>query len=292
MKRILLLLTIPFGLVPICGQVGLGTTTVQSSAMLEMNVDNLPSNQKKGFLGPRLELQSNTDVTTVPTPAVGLIVFNTTTNGTYPNNVIANKYYFWNGTKWSEMAITSIVEAAVVPRIYYGSTSNIQSFDYVQMNNAVKQLVTFPNMSVFNQGDIVTYDATNSTFTASVSGLYEISSFINYNPNNNKTLTGQYGRSFLNYIIEVQRTGTATWEQLVGTRTAWGDKAATYFKTVNIPPVPVTLQKNDKVRFLVVNPFTDGSGNYHATAGDAQIGTTTNLPVSKSVKFHLLDYNL
>ena len=51
--------------------VGIGTTTPDASAILDIKSTN------KGLLVPQVSLTSSTDVTTVPTPATGLLVYNT-----------------------------------------------------------------------------------------------------------------------------------------------------------------------------------------------------------------------
>lgn len=66
-----------------------------SSAMLEVR------SAGKGFLLSRVSLASATDVTTVPAPATGLLVFNI-------NQSMANGggtgFYYYNGTKWVKLA--------------------------------------------------------------------------------------------------------------------------------------------------------------------------------------------
>lgn len=59
------------------------------SAILELRSNS------KGLLIPRIALQSTNDVTTVPTPAEGLLIYNTAT----VNNVTPG-FYYWNGTEW------------------------------------------------------------------------------------------------------------------------------------------------------------------------------------------------
>lgn len=51
-------------------QTGIGTTTPNASAKLEVYATN------KGFLPPRLTLTSATDATTIVSPAEGLLVYN------------------------------------------------------------------------------------------------------------------------------------------------------------------------------------------------------------------------
>jgi len=77
-------------------QTGIGTTTPNASAKLDVN------SSTQGFLPPRVALTaSNAFSPLVGTSAnaTGLIVYNTATAGTAPNNVVPG-YYFWNGTAW------------------------------------------------------------------------------------------------------------------------------------------------------------------------------------------------
>ncbi|MDR6369180.1 hypothetical protein J2795_000583 [Chryseobacterium bernardetii] len=55
------------------GNVGVGTNTPDSSALLDLNTSN------KGLLLPRVSLSSTSDTTTVPSPATGLLVYNNNT---------------------------------------------------------------------------------------------------------------------------------------------------------------------------------------------------------------------
>ncbi len=80
----------------IAAQVGIGTTTPSSSAQLEVK------SSSKGFLPPRIALTSLTDNSTVTSPATGLMIYNTASAGTFPNNV-APGYYYWNGSSWQRL---------------------------------------------------------------------------------------------------------------------------------------------------------------------------------------------
>lgn len=74
-------------------QTGIGTTTPSASAKLEV------ASSTQGFLPPRLALTATNAASPVSSPATGLIVYNTATIGTAPNNVVPG-YYFWNGSAW------------------------------------------------------------------------------------------------------------------------------------------------------------------------------------------------
>ncbi|MDR3705680.1 MAG: hypothetical protein P4L28_07240 [Paludibacteraceae bacterium] len=74
-------------------QQGFGTSSPDKSSILDMVASD------KGVLYPRVALTGLTDVTTIPSAATYLTVFNTATAGTAPNDVTPG-YYYWNGTKW------------------------------------------------------------------------------------------------------------------------------------------------------------------------------------------------
>lgn len=71
-------------------------SSANASAMLDIKHAN------KGLLIPRVSLVSETDVTTIPSPLLSLLVFNN--NASLPDG---QGFYFWNGTKWSKLATVS-----------------------------------------------------------------------------------------------------------------------------------------------------------------------------------------
>ncbi len=74
-------------------QVGIGTTNPHPSAILELNASD------KALLLTRVALTGTDDVTTIPTPTAGMIVFNTV-DTVGANAVKANNLYRFNGTSW------------------------------------------------------------------------------------------------------------------------------------------------------------------------------------------------
>lgn len=71
-------------------QVGIGTTTPDDSAALDIDLTDA------GFLMPRVSLASTTDITTVSgTEATGLLVYNTAN----VSDVIPG-FYYWDGSQW------------------------------------------------------------------------------------------------------------------------------------------------------------------------------------------------
>ena len=117
------------------GKVGINTANPDPSSILDINSqDRKNTNAKHGLLIPRVQLQSSIDQSTITSPAKGLLVYNLGDAGTYPNNVVANNYYFWDGSKWLSMPLKSFVEEAVKPRIFYIEGTGTQTFTQTEMN--------------------------------------------------------------------------------------------------------------------------------------------------------------
>ena len=86
-------------------QTGIGTTTPNASAKLDV------SSSTQGFLPPRVALTGTNDNTTIKnsagtsiTPATGLLVYNTATAGSAPSNVTPG-FYYWNVTSWIRLIV-------------------------------------------------------------------------------------------------------------------------------------------------------------------------------------------
>ncbi len=84
--KILLLLGFSFAK----AQVGIGIASPNASAMLDISSGN------KGLLIPRVALNSLTDNTTVPSPATGLLIWNSGSG-----SLTAQGFYFWNNSQWN-----------------------------------------------------------------------------------------------------------------------------------------------------------------------------------------------
>ena len=94
MKKLILLVLTAFSTIFSYAQnVGIGTTTPDSSAQLEVHSTN------KGFLPPRVALDSMDIASPIIKPAPGLLVYNTADTG----NVIPG-YYYWNDSSWYPLA--------------------------------------------------------------------------------------------------------------------------------------------------------------------------------------------
>jgi hypothetical protein len=193
MRHILLLLMVSWTAI---GQTGIGTTTPDASAKLDVYSTN------KGFLPPRVTLTSGTDTTTIPSPATGLLVYNT------GNNVgLVAGYYYWNGSSWATIATAS--GYSVGSSYMRGSRSAAQTTNltttsrvaFTQVDNTSGQEIALntstgqitlaagrtyrlmaqvPNMSGGTRPAFAWYNETTSSWIGSQSSVYSTSDPASY----------------------------------------------------------------------------------------------------------------
>jgi hypothetical protein len=87
-------------------KVGDNPTIISASTVLEVESTN------KGVLLPRIGLTSATDATTISSPATSLLIYNTATAGTSPNDV-APGFYYWSGTRWNKLSVGSETDPVI-----------------------------------------------------------------------------------------------------------------------------------------------------------------------------------
>ncbi len=73
--------------------ISIGGGSPHASAVLDIKAPG------KGLLPPRVSLTGSADISTIPSPATGLVVYNTATAGTALNHVTPGYYYF-TGVHW------------------------------------------------------------------------------------------------------------------------------------------------------------------------------------------------
>ena len=259
-KQVLIIAILILG--QIHAQTGIGTTTPHASAKLEVNATN------KGFLPPRVTLTSKTDATTIPSPAEGLLVYNTGNN----SGLVAG-YYYWNGANWATIA-TAIaagyaVAASEMQKIYDGV------------------------------GNATTINSTGVTFTVPTSGTY-LFDFSCSGTNTNGTLTMNFyvrdGATILksdmqtsysnnvhaeyNGKIEVNLVIGKTYNVLVNTSSGSiysNDYCRVYMKQMsgNLPVNQHMAEQNFQLNNNYLSNDGDNEGIRIDNSGKVGIGTTT-----------------
>jgi hypothetical protein len=138
--------------------------TTSASSGVNVSLGGLPiegasialQSANKGFLPNRVELMSSIDITTIPSPQEGMIVYNTKAAGTYPNNVLPG-YYQFNGTKWIRLKTSG----------YLGvSETRLLKVDVTTVATTV-DVLTAP---ILDFGDIEIFEDGAYAFSFNVSG--------------------------------------------------------------------------------------------------------------------------
>lgn len=263
MKKQLVYLLVWIAL-PLVAQTGIGTTTPHASAKLDVSATD------KGFLPPRVTLLSVTDATTIPNPAVGLLVYNLGSVG------LQAGYYYWNGANWATIATAS---------------SPDQTVDYVSVTLSSNQTVETGSVVLFNSniGGNIPYNTSTGMFSLIAGKTYRLTGVIAIASTNTTPKE----------VNVVWRTAAG---DLIGgrgealssnfTTTAFGSGIAdviytptvntTISLTVNYGSGTVILWQNFTYANIqqigssaTVNPWTLSGTNTYTTTGNVGIGTTT-----------------
>lgn len=260
-------------------QVGLGTSTPNSSSVLDIDVSTLTP--KKGFLLPRLQLLNNIDITTVQNPAVGLLVYNLLDSGTGTNQVFANMYYFWNGTRWTSLSDIEEVKRELLPQVFFiaETVNNITTPQYTNTGtdndiNTAPVTLNFSQESIMlNTGNNIDLNANKQFFKVNNAGLYEVSGFINYNP-----FIGTDKATNLEFKLDISTDGENTWQTKAITYGVWGYGTAGNNRSNNIAPTVINFPTNSLIRFTAFKT----SGENHSNT--AAINAPTGLTYGKVIK--------
>jgi hypothetical protein len=143
-------------------QTGIGTTTPNASAKLDITSTN------KGFLPPRVALTAanvfapvtGLSGTTELATAAGLLIYNTATSGTTPNNVVPG-YYYWNGTAWIQISGGLVIESKSASFSLAASDNNKLFF----INSASTVTVSVPTLPIGFSCQLIQTGAGTITFS-------------------------------------------------------------------------------------------------------------------------------
>lgn len=159
MKQFLLLIGLLFS-VQVFAQTGIGTTTPNASAKLEVAATD------KGFLPPRVALTATnafSPIVGTAANATGLLVYNTATTTNTPNNVVPG-YYYWNGTTWVQIAGGLVIDASKNASFSLGAADNNKLFF---ISSASTVTVTVPTLPIGFSCQLIQTGAGTITFLGS-----------------------------------------------------------------------------------------------------------------------------
>jgi hypothetical protein len=202
MKKITLTLFLFIGVITArlsAQNVGINATgsAPDASAMLDVSASD------KGILIPRVSLTATNNTSPLPaspSPATGLLVYNTATAGTSPNNVIPG-FYYWNGSAWVQVLNSSSGvkwNSIIAPD---GNLTLSHSTYTTNMNTAVTSGSFWTNSaSAITTGKILDLNTTGNTWTGNGTnnGLVNISSSSAAGTGSNSSILFNLSRSGAN----------------------------------------------------------------------------------------------
>lgn len=262
MKKLLLPITLLLSLT-MYSQVGIGTPSPDPSAMLDV------VSSDKGLLIPRVALTSATDQITVPSPAVGLLVYNTGAAA-----LTFKGFVFWNGTEWRSINNTTTINPSISGLTCSGASAFPQTFTsgvpysgtltvpYSNGNGG-----SYPGGSSSTQNGLTfslnpgTLNSGNGTITYSVTGIPDFSSpstaaiplsFLGYNCS---AVIGNNSSSFAVGEIKSARIIVPATPFITngGTRNMMNGKAVNNTTTTNRNAAYELATAIDQSKFIFIN---------------------------------------
>lgn len=169
MRKLLLAAMVVMSMNMYTQNVGINTTGATPNASAILDVDGAPTNDK-GVLLPRVSLVASNNPLPIANPATSLVVYNTATAGSLPNNVVPG-FYYWDGTKWQNIGSVGA----------YGMAYKISTYIIGTLNTWYPLTLDGGNTNLVN----VAHSTSNNPerLTVSLAGTYEVS----------------YGVTFLNF---------------------------------------------------------------------------------------------
>jgi hypothetical protein len=120
MRRVLIICFLAFAAKTFSQNVGINGTaaTPDPSAMLDVSATN------KGLLVPRVALTAANVAGPITSPLTSLLIYNTATAGTTPNDVSPG-YYYWDGAKWQRFISSTFLNSQAFSAIgkFYSALS-------------------------------------------------------------------------------------------------------------------------------------------------------------------------
>ena len=196
-KSFFIFTLLAFGALKLNAQTGIGTTTPNASAKLDVYSTN------KGFLPPRVTLTSATDATTIASPAEGLLVYNLGSVG------LQAGYYYWNGANWATIAtatsagngVTSMDMVKLYGEAWSSATNKIGNANGYSFTVPVSGRYLFDFTSTGYGNAYFTFKVRQGNTVLAVDSQYSYNNSVHVEYNGKVELNLQAGNTYNVYVF-------------------------------------------------------------------------------------------
>ncbi len=256
-------------------QIGIGTSSPSASAKLEI------ASTSKGLLLPRVALTGTADVATITSPATALLVYNTATAGTSPNNVTPG-FYFYSGAAWVRLVtptdnVTNVTGTVAVANGGTGATT--LTANNVLLGNGTSSLqVVAPG----SNGNVLTSNGTTWTSAAASGGLPTTGNtagdMLYWNGAAWTKVTGGSNNKFLIFA-----NGVPTWAPFIGTTDVYSPTTGKVWMDRNLGASQVAASSTDANSYGSIYQWGRGTdGHQLRTSTTTTALSSTDVPGNSS----------
>ena len=267
-------------------QIRIGNTTASpdGSALLDVIATN------KGLLLPRVALGSTDDITTIPNPANGLMVYNTTAAGSGTTAVRPNLIYTWKLNKWEAVIDLVNIKTLKVPIDYVLLSKATQIYSASELTSVNTPSNTIP--VTWSSTEIVLDNPNDMTLNNTTDILVKTASFYQ--------VTGSFTFAINTTAVGAASYVVVTLQSSIDNGATWTAKsaAAMSYEKDNIAPGNTTTDfpkpqtiifpnfvhqfaANELIRFVISKPSATATNYVTGTGIQSRLATDN----TKTVRF-------
>ena len=254
-------------------QVGIGTITPATSAILDTDVSSLVN--KKGFLFPRVELTGNNDISTIINPALGLMVYNKKAANFGVDHIPANIIALWDGFLWQTISSLTEIKSLKVPIDFVALSKTEQIFSSTDLtilngNQPIVVKLFASDIYIPNVNDI-SLDTTTSVITFNTTSYYDLSGMLSFRVNvASAGLTSQV-------IATIQSsTDGINWTGIASVSLPLESYAASQTQTITFPNFIHHFNSRDQLRIVIYKSNYSSANNYQTDSGIQAVAKGTD----------------
>ena len=225
--------------------VGAGTRTPYTSA-LDLDVSNLPTGKKKGFLLPKVAITGKQDTHTIHSPKTAMMVYNTHAAGSGDQQVYANLVYVWTGSEWVPFSNLKEIRRLKRPIHFVLASNRKIPIEIARFNSSQGMTLQWKSNEAYlkNEKDVrVSAGASFEEIEILTEAYYEFTGSFNFKSNAN-------GATSVITLLQ-KKTPHGGWATIASSSLPFDRGTQTWSQTLVFPVVTHKLEQGDKLRIVL-----------------------------------------